>query len=85
MCLFHRWVRVEDVGHSACGECFAQPNSWRIPDGQAKEYPKGYCPHSFRVCSKCGKAEGYGSHGKLTLVPDTCKEQVAAMQPKAGG
>ncbi len=81
MCLFHRWVRVEDADHSACGACFT-----RVVVGSCKDeryaFHGGACPHSFRVCSKCGKAEGYGSHGKLSVVPDTCKAQVASMQPK---
>lgn len=82
MCLFHRWIAVEDVDHSVCGECFIPVGSPRIPVEQWPEHPKGCCPMGFRVCSKCGKAEGYGSHGKLTVVPDTCKAQVASMQPK---
>lgn len=80
MCLFHKWVRVEDAEHSVCGECFAQPGSWRIPGGKEAEFPKGFCPHSFRVCMKCEKAEGYGSRGKLTVIPDTCKAQIASMR-----
>lgn len=82
MCLFHRWVKVEDADHSVCGQCFAPPE--RISEELKEKNPeyrtKGYCPHSFRVCAKCGKAVGYGSHGKLTVVPDTCKAQVASMR-----
>ncbi len=81
MCIFHKWSYVEDVDHSVCGECFTTPS--RISDELKAKHPEyatdGYCPHAFRVCSKCGKAEGYGSHGKLTVIPDTCKAQVAAM------
>lgn len=48
----------------------------------AKKYPKGFCPHSVKVCIKCGKFEGYGSHGKLTVIPDNCKKQVEYMKRK---
>jgi len=48
----------------------------RISKGLAKKYPEGFCPHSVRVCIKCGKFEGYGSHGKLSVIPDNCKKEV---------
>ncbi len=41
---------------------------------------KGRCTHSFKVCMRCGKAEGFGSHGKLTVVPDSCKAQIREMR-----
>jgi hypothetical protein len=84
MCIFHRWVAVEDADHLVCGECFAPPS--RISEELKEKNPeyrtKGYCPHSFKVCSKCGKAVGYGSHGKLTVVPDSCKKQIKRMGGK---
>jgi hypothetical protein len=89
MCIFHKWVRVEDVDHSVCigptntffDSCFKGPHliSEELKVKHPEYRTKGYCPHSIKVCAKCGKAEGYGSHGKLTLVPDSCKRQVAAM------
>jgi len=92
VCLFHKWIRVEDVDHERCigptrsfiDSCFKEPGT--ISEELKIKYPiyaeKGYCPHSIQVCSKCGKVKGYGSHGKLTLVPDNCKAQVDSMRPK---
>ena len=79
-CLFHNFIKVEDVDHSVCGKCFVTiktMNEKLIP-----KYPKGYCTHSFKVCIKCGEAVGYGSHGKLSLIPDTCKKQIENMRKK---
>ena len=78
MCIFHKYRKVEDTDHTICGRCFVTPN--RVSSGLKEKYPNGYCPHSFKVCVKCGKAVGYGSHGKLSLVPDTCKKQVESMK-----
>jgi hypothetical protein len=80
MCWFHKWVSVVDADHTVCGRCFAPPG--RLSPEIAARYPRGYCPHSFKVCSKCGEAVGYGSHGKLSLIPDTCKAQIKLMQIK---
>lgn len=64
-CIFsHNWVYVKDVDHSICGHCF--------------EFYKG-CPHSFRVCRSCGEVKGFGSHGRLSVIPDGCKEQIKKM------
>jgi hypothetical protein len=82
MCIFHKYISVEDVDHSLCGECFVKPN--RIGAELIKRYPKGFCPHSFSVCTRCGKAVGYGSHGELTVVPDTCKKQIMKMKESHG-
>jgi len=79
-CFFHKYISVIDVDHSICGQCFAMPD--RMSKELVAKYPKGYCPHSFKVCRKCGKAIGYGSHGKLTVIPDTCKDQVELMRRK---
>jgi hypothetical protein len=65
MCMFHKYIGVEDVDRSLCGHCFMSNNS---------------CPHSFEVCIKCGKAVGYGSHGKLYVIPDGCKAQIEYMR-----
>jgi hypothetical protein len=83
---------VEDVEHSEClgpersfvDSCFKEPGaiSEELKEKNPEYRTKGYCPHSFKVCSKCGKAVGYGGHGKLTVVPDGCKAQVASMQSK---
>ena len=75
MCIFHKYVGVEDVDHTLCGHCFHNP----FPDETVK-YPKGYCPHSIRVCSKCGKFKGYGSHRKLSIIPRGCENQVVTMR-----
>ena len=32
----------------------------------------GHCPHGMKVC-QCRKFKAYGSCGRLTCVPDTCK------------
>jgi hypothetical protein len=42
-------------------------------------YPEGFCPHSVEICLKCGKFKGWGSHGRLTVIPDNCKRQVEHM------
>ena len=78
MCIFHKYRKVEDVDHTICGRCFATPD--RMSRDLREKYPNGFCPHSFKVCKKCGKAVGCGSHGKLSLVPDTCKKQIASMK-----
>lgn len=92
MCLFHKWVRVEDVDHERCigptrsfiDSCFKEPPV--ISDELKAKHPeyatKGYCPHSWRVCTKCGKAVGYGGHGKISdgLIPGNCEEQIAFMR-----
>lgn len=78
MCIFHKYKTVIEVNHLLCGQCFADPAY--IGKELRKKYPQGYCPHSFKVCVKCGKAVGYGSHGKLTCIPDTCKRQIIFMQ-----
>lgn len=72
--IFHSWVTVVEVDHSRCGSCFQR----RLND---KNKIIG-CPHSFKVCRDCGKVEGYGSHGKLTVVPDGCKQQIQSMGGK---
>jgi len=84
MCLFHKWVRVEDADHVICYGCFKEPQdiSEELKEKNPEYATKGYCVHSFKVCVKCGKAVGYGSHGKLTVVPDTCKAQVRFMGGK---
>lgn len=80
MCICHNYVRIEDVDQSFCGECFVTLR--QVPDHLKEKYPKGYCPHGFKVCPRCGKSVGYGSHGRLTVVPDSCKKQVASMGGK---
>ena len=79
-CFFHKYISVVDVDHSVCGQCFRTPD--QMSNELKAKYPNGYCPHSFKVCRKCGKAVGYGSHGKLTLIPDTCKEQIELMRER---
>ena len=74
----HNWIGVEEVDHSMCGQCFKMPG--QMSEELAAKYPKGYCPHSFKVCVKCGQAVGYGSHGRLSLVPDGCKKQIERMK-----
>lgn len=76
---WHEWDRVVDVDHSACGECFVTPD--RISEELKKKHPEyrdeGFCPHSFKVCNKCGKTKGFGPHGSFDgLVPDICKPQI---------
>lgn len=78
MCIFHKYIRVEEVDHSLCGNCFEQPKRWWPPE-RLVEYPKGYCPHSIKVCIKCGKVEGYGSHGRIREIPQSCLSQVIKM------
>ena len=80
MCILHRWAKVENVDHSVCGYCYRRPE--HLPASLRRDYPLGFCPHSFRVCVKCGKAVGYGSHGKLTVVPDGCRAQIEKMRAK---
>ena len=68
-----------DVNHSACGDCFAEPEE--ISEELKKKHPEyryeGYCPHSFKVCRSCGKTKGFGSRGSLDgLIPDYCKAQI---------
>jgi len=75
--IFHKYVSVVDIDHTVCGKCFRTPD--RMSAELALRYPKGYCPHSFKVCKRCGKAVGYGSHGKLTLIPTNCKDQIESM------
>jgi len=79
MCLWHSWLSVVNVDHSLCGECFTPPHKIYNPEVLV-ENPRGYCPHSFRVCQKCGKAKGYGSHGELTCIPDSCEKQIEFMR-----
>ena len=76
MCI-HKYIRVEDCNHESCGDCFVTPK--RMSVDFLLKYPKGYCPHSFKVCKECGKAVGYGSHGKLTIIPDSCLAQIEKM------
>jgi hypothetical protein len=52
----------------------------RVPSHLKEKYPNGWCPHSIKICLKCGKFRGYGSHGKLTVIPDGCKKQVETMR-----
>jgi hypothetical protein len=80
VCIFHKYISVEDADHVICRHCFRMPSE--MSKELAKKYPKGYCPHSFKVCIKCGNPVGYGSHGKLSLVPDGCKEQINSMRKK---
>ena len=65
-CFFgHYWMSVEAFdGGSQCGKCCAN----------------GKCTHAFRVCMRCGKAEGFGSHGKLGIIPQQCRSQIASMR-----
>jgi len=77
MCLFHKWVKVTK-DNNICGQCYKQPED--VPSYLKEKYPDGWCPHSFKVCVRCGKAVGFGSHGKLTLIPDGCKEQIEFMR-----
>jgi len=63
--LFHKWEKVSEDNHKFCGQCF-------------KFY--GGCSHSIKVCVKCGEFIGYGSHGKLSVIPDGCKEEVAYLR-----
>jgi hypothetical protein len=81
----HDWLTVVGSDHSRCGQCFMTPE--KIADHLKAEYPKGYCPHSFKVCTKCDEARGWGSHGELSLVPDGCKSQIEFMRKglKVGG
>ena len=79
MCLFHKWVKVTK-DNNICGGCFKMPD--RMGEELAKKYPEGFCPHSVRACVKCGKFNGWGSHGKLTVIPDNCKRQVAYLMKK---
>jgi hypothetical protein len=74
--LFHKYISVVDIDHSICGNCFTMPD--RMSEKLAAEYPQGYCPHSFKVC-KCGKWKGWGSHGRLSVIPDNCKRQIDRM------
>lgn len=76
MHIFHDWTSVDQVNHTQCGECFQH----RLDD----EGKIIGCPHSFKVCAYpgCGKVEGYGSHGKLTIIPDGCKRQIKLMGGK---
>lgn len=50
---------------------YQKPDYASICGGCYKNY--GRCSHSLIVC-KCGKYKAYGSHGKLTCIPDTCME-----------
>ena len=79
MCLFHKWVKVTK-DNNICGQCFMMPD--RMSEGLAKKYPNGYCPHSIKICVKCGKFKGWGSHGRLTVIPDGCKKQIDKMRRK---
>lgn len=65
MCLFHKDIAVDKDEHTHCHGCFAV---------------YGYCPHSIKVCVKCGRVKGFGSHGRLSVVPDGCKKQVEKMK-----
>ncbi len=75
---FHKYVAVDDLDERLCAKCWATPD-WAPQEWKAK-YPEGHCSHGFKVCIKCGKAVGYGSHGKLSCIPDTCKPQIEAMR-----
>ena len=66
---FHKFKFVDQDNHQFCGQCF--------------EFYKG-CPHSIRVCVKCGEFRGYGSHGKLSVIPDGCKKQVEYIRSAQG-
>jgi len=65
-CLFgHKWVSVKAFDEgSQCGAC----------------YTNGKCAHAFRVCMCCGKAKGFGSHGKLGIIPQQCQHQIQWMR-----
>jgi len=79
MHLFHKYVKV--TKDNVCGGCFKQPED--VPSHLKEKYPDGWCPHSFEVC-KCGKWKGWGSHGRLTIVPDGCQSQIRKMGGKYG-
>lgn len=67
MCFFsHDWVEVTLANATHCGQCASR---------------LGYCPHSVRVCRQCGKWKAWGSHGRLSTIPDTCRRQVESMIP----
>ena len=58
----HQWMTVdESTSKKGCMKCL------KVNIG---------CPHSFRVCTRCGKAVGYGSRGRLRVIPDGCKKQI---------
>jgi hypothetical protein len=64
-CLFgHLWISVE---------AFSNTRFCKMCSGKR-------CYHEFSVCMRCGKAKGFGSHGDLTVVPDSCKPQIAEMR-----
>lgn len=76
----HRKVSVSLEDHTHCGKCYRLPED--LSPRLAKEYPKGYCPHSLTVCTRpgCDWFECYGSHGKMTVIPDGCKSQAERMR-----
>ncbi len=66
-CFFgHDWVPIPK-GLKECGSCYT---------------PQWGCPHSLKVCKRkgCNAFEGYGSHGKLTVIPAGCKAQAEKMR-----
>ncbi len=79
-CLFgHKYISVRDVNHDLCKGCYTELDKIYNPELKPK-YPKGYCVHGFKVCRRCGKEKGYGSHGELSLMPDGCKRQINKMK-----
>jgi len=76
MCLFHKYESV-DKDNNICGQCFVMPDRMGIES--RIRHPEGFCPHLVRICIKCGNFKGWGSHGKLSVIPDNCKRQVKYM------
>jgi len=73
----HEWVSVADVDHSLCKKCFVTTEMMSpiiVPT-----YPKGFCPHSWQVCQKCGLPRGYGSCGEMQIIPQSCRKQLCSM------
>ena len=73
-CLFgHNWISVDAftvAGLRKCSMCSIDHGDWFGVR----------CAHSFSVCMKCGQARGYGSHGSLSVIPDSCKAQIREMR-----
>lgn len=67
MCIFHKYKAVDKDEHTHCGRCFST---------------YGWCSHSIKICIKCGKFKGYGGHGELSVIPDSCMMQVVYMKEK---
>jgi hypothetical protein len=68
-------------------KCFLGHNYWVSVEAFCKPEQRSCrgcqgrkCAHYFKVCLRCGKAEGWGSHGKLTVIPDSCKAQIREMR-----